>query len=95
MKINNKSDHSMVTVRKSCERIEDLQTFIQTEYGVPPHHQKLMFNGSELKLGRTISSYGIKDNDTIDLEYHMHGGCFRCGRFDCCCIPIPLGCTIL
>jgi len=46
---------------------------IQDTEGISPHSVRLMFNGKELKDGRTIAHHDIEMLNTLDLVY-LEGG---------------------
>ena len=48
--------------------IENLKSNIQTKINVPPHHQRLEFDGQLLKDYRTMIYYNITDSDTVYLS---------------------------
>ena len=54
--------------------IESLKVLIQNKEGIPPDQQRLIFDSKQLENERSLSDYGIKDNDIIHLVLRLRGG---------------------
>ena len=50
---------------KPSDSIEVLKAKIYYCHGTPMSQQRLIFNGQELKDGKTVCDYGITDEDSI------------------------------
>ena len=55
-----------------AELVEQLKEKIQHKEAVPPHRQRLIMDGKELKDGYTLNSCGVSRESTIQL--FQHGG---------------------
>ena len=53
---------------KVADTIENIKAMIQDKEGIPPDHQRLMFDGEQLVNSSTISSCNIKNESTLVLE---------------------------
>lgn len=61
-------DNDMM-VGNLCEQIENKE-------GIPVYQQRLVFNGKQLELDRTLSSYNITNESLIFLVLQLRGGMY-------------------
>ena len=52
---------------------EDIKAQIQEQEGIPPDQQRLVFAGSQLEDGRTLSSYNIQAKSELRLLLRLRG----------------------
>ena len=57
----------------SCS-VDHLMARICDKEGIPPEHQKLIYDGKQLEEGFLISDYGVHNEVTIHLGVIMDGG---------------------
>lgn len=57
--------------------IEEFKLVIEKLDGIPPHQQRLIFNGKEMQDTRTVESYNLKINDMIHIVLRLRGGMFH------------------
>lgn len=57
----------------NVESVQDVQSEIESQMGVPCAEQKLLFNGARLSEG-LLSEYGIDSSTTISLIIALEGG---------------------
>jgi len=58
----------------SSDSVDYIKQKIQDKEGVPPEHQKLVFNGMQLEDGKTLAEYNIKKGNTIQLVLISQNG---------------------
>jgi len=75
-------------------KIKHLKKAIQDVTGVPAKYQCLQYKGEHLgKRNAKLESYGITENDQVDLQVALSGGCYEsCG---CCGCGESCGCEII
>ena len=59
----------------------DLKAEIREKVGIPTDQQRLMFGGKQLKDEKTLGSYGVVHESTLNLLMRLAGGGKR-GRFN-------------
>jgi hypothetical protein len=57
--------------------IEELKLEIENLDGIPPHQQRLVFNGKEMQDTNKVESYHLKSNDMIHIVLRLRGGMFH------------------
>lgn len=59
---------------KSSDTVEVLKRKIEDKDGIPTHHQRLIFSGEELESSRTLASYNIHKESTLQQTAGLRGG---------------------
>ena len=53
--------------------VDQFRSMIEDSEGIPPEHQRLIYDGRQLEDGRTLSSYGVQDGSTLHLVLRLRG----------------------
>ena len=58
----------------------DLKAEIREKFGIPTDQQRLMFAGKQLKDEKTLWSYGVRKESTLNLMMRLSGGALAGGK---------------
>ena len=57
-----------------CDEFTEVKELIFDKTRIHPEMQRLIFHGKQLDNNRTVDYYGIKNEDTLHLDYTLRGG---------------------
>lgn len=60
----------------NCKKVKDIKSIINLKYNVPIHEQKLIFSGKILENHKSLSTYNIKKESTLDQSLILCGGVY-------------------
>lgn len=55
--------------------VGEVKATIQRDHGIPTCVQRIKWAGSTLNEGRSLRSYGLEENDELEVVYHSKGDC--------------------
>ncbi|RXW19658.1 hypothetical protein EST38_g6211 [Candolleomyces aberdarensis] len=58
----------------SSDTIARVKELVRNKEGIPPEHQRFMYNGAELQDDRTLADYSVQTGATITLILKLRGG---------------------
>ena len=59
--------------RHPQHKIDGIKSLIAYFDGVPPHQQRLIYQGKQLEEGRTLADYNVKHEGTLHLLLTLSG----------------------
>ena len=63
---------------EATSTVEATKAKIKAKEGIPPHEQRLIYGGKQLRDGNILSDYGIRKECTMDLAFRLRGGQMIC-----------------
>ena len=52
---------------QNCDTIRNIKVMVQRREGIPLRHQRVIFENSQLDDNKTLSDYGIKNKEKLNL----------------------------
>jgi ubiquitin len=59
------------------DTVDTVRQAIQTKEGIPSNHQRLIFNGRQLKQEETIAESGLQNHSQVHMVLRLLGGTSR------------------
>ena len=69
-----KAGRTIILDVEPSDTFENVKTKLQDRAGIHPAWQCLIFMGKQLKDGRTLSDYNIRNEDTIHFVFRRRAG---------------------
>ncbi|MFC3197150.1 BspA family leucine-rich repeat surface protein [Parapedobacter deserti] len=69
--VRTESGRTLIIHAEGSDAIQQVKQRIQDQIGVPPHLQRLLFDGAALEDGRTLAEYNIQNGSMLDLRVNI------------------------